>query len=66
MFFDDSVGVIMRWFEDYLILDDILIIFFSDNGGLIWELMLSNVLLWGGKGLFYEGGVWIFFIVYWF
>lgn len=62
---DDSVGKVTNRLEEHGILDNTLVIFFSDNGGPTRELTSSNAPLRGGKGSVYEGGLRIPFIAHW-
>ncbi|WP_303317219.1 sulfatase [Flavivirga abyssicola] len=67
---DDAVGNIISKLKELDILDNTLIIFTSDNGGLIGnygsrEQVTSNFPLRSGKGDMYEGGVRVPFIVQW-
>jgi arylsulfatase A-like enzyme len=58
---DDSVGRIMAKLKELKIDDRTVVIFTSDNGGLIgefqWREVTSNLPLRSGKGDAYEGGV---------
>lgn len=60
---DDSVGRIMQQLDDLKIADNTLVIFTSDNGGLIGATV--NLGLRAGKGSSYEGGVRVPLIVKW-
>ncbi len=60
---DDSVGRILRKLEELKLSENTIIIFTSDNGGLIG--CTSNVPLRAGKGSAYEGGVRVPLIVKW-
>lgn len=66
---DKLLGDILDKFEDMGIVENILIIFLGDNGG---DVLFGDVvdyglfvLFKGKKGLEYEGGVCVFFIVSW-
>ncbi|MFC1783095.1 sulfatase-like hydrolase/transferase [Planctomycetota bacterium] len=59
---DEGVGAIMRKLEDKGIDDHTIIVFFSDNGGLIGT---GNYPLRSGKGQIYEGGVRVPLIIKW-
>jgi len=52
---DDAVGKLLQTLEKEKLLDNTLIIFFSDNGGLLGST--SNKPLRSGKGYPYEGGI---------
>jgi arylsulfatase A-like enzyme len=56
---DDAVGVVIKQLDDQKLLDDTIILFTSDNGGVAtsegWPT--SNLPLRAGKGWAYEGGV---------
>ena len=60
---DDSVGIIQHTLDELHIADNTIIIFTSDNGGLIPNT--SNAPLRDGKGSAYEGGVRVPLIVKW-
>lgn len=60
---DDSVGRLMQKLDDLKLADRTVIIFTSDNGGLI--PVTSQPPLRAGKGSSYEGGVRVPFIVRW-
>jgi arylsulfatase A-like enzyme len=60
---DDAVGKLIETLEDENVLDNTLILFFSDNGGLIGPT--SNKPLRSGKGYPYEGGIREPMFVYW-
>jgi len=64
---DESVGRIVKKLEDLKIDDRTVIVFFSDNGGLVSaEGEPTSVLpLRLGKGWLYEGGVRVPCIIYW-
>jgi arylsulfatase A-like enzyme len=56
---DDAVGIVVKQLEQQKLLDDTIILFTSDNGGVAtsegWPT--TNLPLRGGKGWAYEGGV---------
>jgi arylsulfatase A-like enzyme len=56
---DDAVGIVIKQLEADRLLDDAVILFTSDNGGLATAegSPTSNLPLRGGKGWAYEGGV---------
>jgi arylsulfatase A len=54
---DDAVGQIMATLDEYELADDTLVIFTSDNGGLLHPVATSNKPLRSGKGYPYEGGI---------
>jgi arylsulfatase B len=62
---DSSVGTVMQKLEELDLLNNTLVIFFSDNGGPTLELTSSNLPLRGGKGSMFEGGLRIPFMMQW-
>jgi arylsulfatase A len=60
---DESVGVIARTLDELHLADNTIIIFTSDNGGLL--NVTSNIPLRAGKGSAYEGGVRVPLIIKW-
>ncbi|RKR12140.1 arylsulfatase A-like enzyme [Maribacter vaceletii] len=57
---DDAVGKVMQQLKENGLLDNTIIIFTSDNGGLVGQgenKITNNYPLKGGKGQIYEGGV---------
>lgn len=65
---DDSVGVLQAKLDELKLADRTIILFTSDNGGLIGnpaKPVTSNVPLRAGKGSVYEGGVRVPMIVKW-
>ncbi|WP_062267022.1 arylsulfatase B [Endozoicomonas arenosclerae] len=54
---DTAIGEIVEELEDQGIKDDTIIMFFSDNGGMIGSGGASNFPLKGKKGLAYDGGI---------
>jgi arylsulfatase A-like enzyme len=62
---DESVGRIMDQLEKLGQLENTLIIFTSDNGGLTLKETTSNYPLMGGKSFSYEGGCRVPFIANW-
>ena len=65
---DDSVGRVLRALEDLKLAERTVVIFTSDNGGLLGgpkNPITSNLGLRAGKGSAYEGGVRVPLIVRW-
>ena len=62
---DDSVGRVLQKLEDLKLDDHTVVIFTSDNGGLVLNRITSNLPLRAGKGSAYEGGVRIPLIIKW-
>ncbi|MGZ0709119.1 sulfatase [Coraliomargarita sp. W4R53] len=65
---DDSCGRILRAIEANGLSENTLVIFTSDNGGLLKtreQLVTQNAPLQGGKGSIYEGGLRVPFYAYW-
>lgn len=60
---DDAMGVLLRTLDDLNLADKTVIVFTSDNGGLLG--CTSNAPLRAGKGSAYEGGVRVPLIVRW-
>ncbi len=57
---DTSVGRLLDRLDELQLTDNTLLVFFSDNGGLLehdGECVTSNRPLRGGKGMLYEGGI---------
>jgi arylsulfatase A-like enzyme len=56
---DDAIGIVLQQLEADHLLDDTVIVFTSDNGGLSTKegSPTSNLPLRGGKGWAYEGGI---------
>lgn len=42
-------------------MDNIILVFWLDNGGFFWVIV--NNLLKGVKGMFWEGGIWVFVFI---
>jgi arylsulfatase A-like enzyme len=62
---DDSVGRIMGQLEKLGLLENTLVIFTADNGGLSWNGVTSNYPLMGGKSHSQEGAFRVPFIASW-
>ncbi len=67
---DDAVGTLMRTLDRLGLTDKTLIVFFSDNGGNMYNEVdnttpTSNAPLRGGKATLYEGGVRVPCVVCW-
>jgi len=62
---DDSMGRIRQKLEEIGIADNTVIIFTSDNGGLVLNNVTSNLPLRVGKGSAYEGGVRVPLFIKW-
>ncbi|MEZ6140334.1 MAG: sulfatase [Zavarzinella sp.] len=65
---DDAMGAIRAKLKDLKLDENTVIIFTSDNGGLLGggkQPITSNVPFRAGKGSAYEGGVRVPYIVYW-
>ncbi len=60
---DDSVGRVVQALKDTGQLDNTVIVFLSDNGGLM--AATSNAPLRDGKAFLYEGGIRAPFVVWW-
>lgn len=54
---DDSVGALMKTLDDLGIRDDTMVVFTSDNGGVMYAPITDNAPLRDGKGGPYEGGI---------
>lgn len=62
---DDSVGGIMAQLEKLGLLENTLVIFTADNGGLTLNEITSNYPLMGGKSFSHEGAYRVPFIAQW-
>ena len=62
---DDGVGLILDKLEEKNILDNTIVVFLSDNGGVEWYNHSDNGILRGGKGEFFEGGIRVPFVMQW-
>lgn len=62
---DDSVGRLMARLDELGLTENTVILFTSDNGGLVLREITSNLPLRAGKGSAYEGGVRVPLIVKW-
>lgn len=62
---DESVGRVMAKLKELNLLENTLVIFTSDNGGLSLNGITSNYPLRGGKSFSYEGGFRVPFIASW-
>jgi arylsulfatase A len=54
---DDSVGALMKTLDELGIRDNTVVVFTSDNGGVMYAPITDNAPLRGGKGNPYEGGI---------
>ena len=62
---DDGIGLILDKLEEKKIIDNTIVIFFSDNGGVEWYNFSDNGVLRGIKGDFFEGGIRVPFTMQW-
>jgi arylsulfatase A-like enzyme len=70
-YLDESVGKIIDKLQSSGLLENTLIVFMSDNGGVLWDAKknkvatTSNSPLKGGKAMVYEGGIRVPLTFYW-
>ena len=62
---DDGIGLVLDKLEQMNIIDNTIVIFFSDNGGVEWYNHSDNGELRGIKGDFFEGGIRVPFVMQW-
>ncbi len=62
---DDSVGTVMRKLDELKLTDHTIVLFTSDNGGLLLGGNTVNLGIRAGKGSAYEGGVRVPLIIKW-
>ena len=62
---DDGVGRVMEALDRLGLMEETLVFFLSDNGGLPDQEIADNAPLRGGKGVVYEGGVRVPFVASW-
>lgn len=68
--FDDAIGILINALEDADLMDDTIIIFTSDNGGNMYDVLgqvhpTSNFPMRAGKATMYEGGTRVPTIIIW-